>query len=96
MNKDLIEVEKIDVLCIGAHQDDVEAMVGGTIRKLIEENKKVEILDLTKRRGMYFSEEEEKSNEAEIAASILGVKRTVIDLGLLNVKNTTSLCLRKC
>lgn len=79
--------EKIDVLFIGAHQDDVDATVGGTVILLKDKGYKVEILDLTKRKGMYFSEEEERGLEAEKASEIMGVKRNVIDLGLLKLTN---------
>ncbi|OGM28000.1 hypothetical protein A3D00_04630 [Candidatus Woesebacteria bacterium RIFCSPHIGHO2_02_FULL_38_9] len=80
--------KKIDVLFIGAHQDDVDATVGGTVILLKDRGYKVEILDLTKRKGMYFSDEEIKGHEAEKAAKIMGVKRNVIDLGLLKLANT--------
>jgi LmbE family N-acetylglucosaminyl deacetylase len=81
-------LEKIDVLFIGAHQDDVDAIVGGTVILLTDKGYKVEILDLSKRKGMFFSEEEKRGKEAENAAKIMKVKRHVIDLGLLKIKNT--------
>lgn len=79
--------DKVDVLFIGAHQDDVEATVGGTAALLADRGYRVEILDLTKRVGMYFSEEEELGNEGETAAKILGVRRSLLDLGLLKLEN---------
>ena len=79
--------EKVDVLCIGAHQDDIDVTIGGIIALLAERGYKVEILDLTQREGMYFSEEEEEEDEANRAAEILGVNRSLIDLGLLKIEN---------
>ncbi|MBU1111078.1 PIG-L family deacetylase [Patescibacteria group bacterium] len=79
---------KVDVLFIGAHQDDVEATVGGIMLSLVDRGYEVEILDLTRRRGMYYSEEEERDKEAECAAKVLGVRRTVVDMGMLKVSNT--------
>src|SRR3989344_28059 len=83
-----INEQKIDVLFIGAHQDDVDAVVGGTVILLKDKGYKVEILDLTKRKGMYFSDEEIKGQEAQKAAKVMGVKRSVIDLGLLRIANS--------
>jgi bacillithiol biosynthesis deacetylase BshB1 len=86
--KDKKQKDKIDVLFIGAHQDDVDAVVGGTVILLKDKGYKVEILDLTKRKGMYFSDEEIRGKEAEKAAKIMGVKRNLIDLGLLKLANS--------
>lgn len=78
---------KLDVLFIGAHQDDIDATVGGTVALLADRGYAVEILDLSKRKGMYFQAEENRAKEAEMAAKILGVSRQVIDLGLLRIEN---------
>jgi len=78
---------KLDVLFIGAHQDDIDATVGGTVALLADKGYAVEILDLSKRKNMYFQVEEDRANEAEMAAKILGVSRQVIDLGLLRIEN---------
>lgn len=65
--------QKVDILAIGAHPDDVELSVGGTIAKHINEGKKVAIVDLTEgelgSRGTVSSRYEEAAN----AAKILGV-----------------------
>ena len=39
--------EKVDILAIGAHPDDIELGCGGTLIKEIEMGKKVGLLDLT-------------------------------------------------
>lgn len=75
---------KVDVLFIAAHQDDVDGTVGGTVILLGDRGYRVEIVDLTKRRGMYFSDEEEWGKEAEGAAKIMGVKRTLLELSPVN------------
>lgn len=79
---------KTDVLFIGAHQDDVDATVGGILCSLVSQGYKAEILDLSRRCGMYFSDEEERGSEAKQAARVLGVERTVVDLGMLKIANT--------
>jgi len=65
--------EKVDILAIGAHPDDVELSAGGTIIKSVHQGKKVAIVDLTEgelgSRGTVRSRYE----EAEKAAHIMGV-----------------------
>jgi N-acetylglucosamine malate deacetylase 1 len=64
---------KLDILAIGAHPDDVELGCGGTIAKMVNENKKVGILDLTEgelgTRGTAITRKSE-SNEASKLLSI--------------------------
>lgn len=70
-------VNKVDILAIGAHPDDVELSCGGTIAKHIQQGKKVAIVDLTEgelgSRGTVTSRYE----EAEAAAKILGIKERI-------------------
>lgn len=65
--------EKVDILAIGAHPDDVELSAGGTIAKHVKQGKKVAIVDLTEgelgSRGTVGTRYEEAAN----AAKILGV-----------------------
>lgn len=64
---------KLDILAIGAHPDDVELGCGGTLAKMISQNYKVGILDLTQgelgTRGTYQT----RKSEADSASRILGV-----------------------
>lgn len=64
---------KLDILAIGAHPDDVELGCGGTLAKMISENKKVGILDLTEgelgTRGTAIT----RKSEAEEASKILSI-----------------------
>lgn len=75
-------MKNIDILCFGAHPDDVELAMAGTIIKHVSQGKKVGIVDLTKgelgTRGTADTRFEEASN----AAKILGVDfRENLDLG---------------
>lgn len=64
---------KLDILAIGAHPDDIELGCGGTLAKMISENKKVGILDLTEgelgTRGTAIT----RKAEAEEAGKILSI-----------------------
>lgn len=64
---------KLDILAIGAHPDDVELGCGGTLSKMISENKKVGILDLTEgelgTRGTALT----RKYESEEAGKILSI-----------------------
>lgn len=66
-------MNKVDILAIGAHPDDVELGCGGTLAKLISEGKTVAIVDLTKgelgTRGTNIT----RAQEAEEAKQILGI-----------------------
>ena len=61
---------KVDVLVFGAHPDDVELGCGGTVIKLVEQGKKVAIIDLTRgelgTRGTAESRKEECENATKI------------------------------
>ena len=62
--------EKVDILAIGAHPDDVELSAGGTILKSVAQGKTVAIVDLTEgelgSRGTVRSRYEEAANSAKI------------------------------
>lgn len=64
---------KIDILAIGAHPDDVELGCGGTILKLIDEGKKVGIIDLTKGELGTRGTEQTRKEEAKKASELLGI-----------------------
>jgi N-acetylglucosamine malate deacetylase 1 len=76
-----MEVPKLDILAFGAHADDVEIGMGGTIAKYAEEGKLIGICDLTKAEMSSNGTVETRLEEAAKAAGILGVKvRKVLDL----------------
>jgi bacillithiol biosynthesis deacetylase BshB1 len=64
---------KLDILAIGAHPDDVELGCGGTLAKMIFQNKKVGILDLTRGELGTRGTAETRKQEAEKASRILGI-----------------------
>lgn len=63
----------IDVLAIGAHPDDVELGVGGTLLRLAQDGYQVGILDLTLGELSSRGTIEERMAEAQVAADVLGV-----------------------
>ncbi|MGM0477633.1 MAG: bacillithiol biosynthesis deacetylase BshB1 [Bacteroidota bacterium] len=65
--------EKVDILAIGAHPDDVELSAGGTLIKSVEQGKTVAIVDLTEGELGSRGSVQSRYEEAEKAASILGV-----------------------
>jgi len=71
----------LDILAIGAHADDVEIGMGGTIAKYVAMQKKIGICDLTKAELSSNGTVELRLQEAEKAARILGVSvRESLDL----------------
>ncbi len=66
-------INKLDILCFGAHPDDVELSCGGTIALEVSMGKKVGIIDLTQgelgTRGNALT----RYHEAQAAKEILGV-----------------------
>ena len=64
---------KLDILCFGAHPDDVELGCGGTIIKEISLGRKVGIIDLTRGELGTRGTVVERDRESNIASSILGI-----------------------
>ncbi len=67
-------LEKMDVLALGVHPDDVELGCSGTILACIAEGKKVGIVDLTRGELGTRGTAETRKTEAANAAKILGVE----------------------
>lgn len=69
--------EKVDILVFGAHPDDVELAVGGTILKSVDQGLKVVVVDLTE--GSLGSRGSVKTRYAEAskASEILGLHKRV-------------------
>ncbi len=65
---------KTDILCFGAHSDDVEIGMGGTIAKYTELGHSVVICDLTEAELSSNGTPTNRLKEAKQAAAILGVK----------------------
>ena len=66
---------KVDFLAIGAHPDDVELGCGGTLAKLISEDKKVAIVDLTLGELGTRGTDKTRAEEAKNACGILGISQ---------------------
>lgn len=65
----------LDFLCVGAHADDVELGMGGTVAKLVKQGHRGAILDLSDASMGTRGTPEERLEEAAEAARILGVER---------------------
>jgi N-acetylglucosamine malate deacetylase 1 len=73
---------KTDILAIGAHPDDVEMIVGGTLAKMIDRGRKVVTVDLTRGEMGTRGTPEVRAREAAAAAATLGVKERInLDMG---------------
>jgi N-acetylglucosamine malate deacetylase 1 len=65
---------EFDALFFGAHPDDVEISAGGSIAKLVNEGKNVAVVDLTSGEMGTRGSADERIEESEKAANILGIK----------------------
>lgn len=70
----------IKIMCVGAHPDDVEMGMGGTVALLVHGGYEVLLLDLTNGEPTPFGSPEIRKKESEESANILGVKRITLDL----------------
>lgn len=64
---------KLDILAFGAHPDDVEIGMAGTIAKHVREGYKVGICDLTKAEMSSNGTVELRQQEAALASTVLGL-----------------------
>ena len=64
--------EKVHILAIGAHPDDIELGCGGTLIKEIEMGKKVGLLDLTQGELGTRGNKEIRKKEAELSKNEMG------------------------
>ena len=74
-------VEQLDVLAIGAHPDDVEVFVGGSLLRLRAQGYRVGVADLTVGEAGTHGTADDRRREASEAAAILGLShREILDL----------------
>ncbi|MBD3672716.1 MAG: PIG-L family deacetylase [Planctomycetaceae bacterium] len=67
--------EPLDVIAVGAHPDDVEIAVGGTLAKLVKQGYRVGLVDLTNGEPTPGSSgPDERAQEAREAAKVLGLQ----------------------
>ena len=67
-----------DALAFGAHPDDLEAVLGGTARKLADKGRKVLFVDLSNGEPARHAGHGERARQASTAAAILGVDRDTL------------------
>lgn len=72
--------QNIDILAFGAHADDVEIGMGGTLAKFSKMGKKILICDLTKAEMSSNGTVRRRIEEANQAAEILGVDRISLNI----------------
>ncbi len=70
----------MNVLVVGAHPDDQELGMGGTIARLASQGHTVLLLDLTNGEPTPYGSVATRAAEAAAAAEILGVRRHTLDL----------------
>lgn len=75
--------QRLDVVAVAPHPDDVEIICGGTLAKLVKLGYRVGIFDLTSGEPTPRGSEEVRKREAEAAREVLGV-HVRINLGLPN------------
>jgi bacillithiol biosynthesis deacetylase BshB1 len=68
---------RCEVLCFGAHPDDVEMAMGGTVAALVATGSSVGIIDLTRGEMGTYGDANTRLEEARDAARALGVARRV-------------------
>ena len=69
-----------DVIAFGAHPDDVEAVMGGTVVKLVEKGRSILFVDLCDGEPARHGARGERGVQAGRAAQILGVDRVTLTL----------------
>ncbi|MFA9556174.1 bacillithiol biosynthesis deacetylase BshB1 [Evansella sp. AB-rgal1] len=70
-------MNSLDILAVGAHPDDVEIGMGGTLAKLASQGYKTGIVNLTKAELSSNGTVEQRQMEAEAAASVLQVTKRI-------------------
>src|SRR5579872_1272428 len=75
--------ERLDVVAVAPHPDDLEITCGGTLAKLVRQGYRVGMLDLTSGEPTPRGSEETRKQEAEAARLALGVPHR-FNLGLPN------------
>lgn len=82
------QTERYDVVAIGAHPDDLEMGMGGTIARLTASGKSVLMVSLTRGEGGTYGSIEERAAEAMEGARILGATALVLDFPDTRLENT--------
>jgi bacillithiol biosynthesis deacetylase BshB1 len=75
--------DRLDVIAVGPHPDDLEITCGGTLARLVKQGYRVGMFDLTSGEPTPRGSEETRVREAEAARAALGVQVRV-NVGLPN------------
>jgi bacillithiol biosynthesis deacetylase BshB1 len=75
--------DRLDVIAVGPHPDDLEITCGATLAKLVRQGYRVGMIDLTTGEPTPRGTEEIRAREAEAARQVLGV-HVRVNLGLPN------------
>lgn len=70
----------VDVVCVGAHPDDVEIGMGATVATMVRDGMSVAIVDLTNGEPTPYGTPETRATEAVAAATALGVQRRTLGM----------------
>lgn len=91
-------MQRIQVLAIAAHRDDVELTCGGTLIKAAKQGHRTAILDLTQGETGTRGSARERAEEASRAAEVLGVDARenlgLPDAGIINSAETRAQLVR--
>lgn len=68
------------IVCVGAHPDDVEIGMGGTVASLVKKGHEVLLLDLTNGEPTPFGSPEIRARESAASARVLGVQRKTLGM----------------
>lgn len=72
--------DQVDVLAFGAHPDDIDVVMGGTIIKLVDSGRSVLMVDLTDGEPTRYGTAGQRAQQAAAAAQVLGASRTCLSL----------------
>ncbi|MCE7792149.1 bacillithiol biosynthesis deacetylase BshB1 [Salipaludibacillus sp. CUR1] len=73
----MIHKDRVDILAVGAHPDDVEIGMGGTIAKYRAQGKNIRLVHLTEAELSSNGTVESRQKEAKLACETLGVPKPV-------------------
>lgn len=91
-----------EVVCVGAHPDDVEIGMGATVALLVRRGCRVTIVDLTDGEPTPFGAPETRAREAQAAADALGAARVTLTqpnrrlLDTIEAREELAAVLRRC
>ena len=90
MNATMDAHEPFDVLAVGAHPDDVEIAMGGTLSTLTGRGLRVILVDLCDGEPTRYAPRGVRRDQAARAAELLGASRTILDFHDRLIEDTPS------